>query len=234
MIKVYVDIKQTLAMLAGAQKQVTYAAAVALTRTAKRVEQELRKDLSTLDATKYTKESTFIAPAKPAKLEAIVGIKDKKPGRGSSPAQILKEHFTGGVRGNKPMEKALMAMGVLPNGMRVTVGPGMKLDRFGNPNRAEVTQLLNSLRTRMQVFKGRGKNARAIGYFVILPGAKSHLPPGIYQRIGRDAIKLMLNYINAATYRKRFDLARSARPVVDRHFQAEFVSAYQAALATAR
>jgi hypothetical protein len=234
MIKVSVDIKQTLAMLTGAQKQVTFAAAVALTRTAKRVEKELRKDLATLDATRYTKEGTFIAPAKPAKLEAIVGIKDKKPGRGSSPAQILKEHFTGGERGNKPMEKALMAMGALPKGMRVTAGPSMKLDRFGNPNRAEVTQLLGGLRSHMQVFKGRGKNTRAIGYFVILPGAKSHLPPGIYQRIGRDAIKLMLNFIDAATYRKRFDLPRSARSVVATHFNAEFLAAYQAALATAK
>jgi hypothetical protein len=234
MIKVSVDIKQTLAMLTGAQKQVRFAAAVALTRTAKRVEKELRKDLATLDATKYTKEGTFIAPATKANLETTIGIKDKKPAKGSSPAQILKEHFTGGNRGNKPMEKSLMAMGALPKGMRVTVGPGMKLDRFGNPNRAEVTQLLNSLRSHMQVFKGRGKNTRAIGYFAILPGANSHLSPGIYQRIGRDAIKLMLKFIDAATYRKRFDMDRAARSVVSKHFDAEFASAYQAAVASAR
>ena len=234
MISVSVDIKPTLAMLAGAQKQVTFAAAVALTRTAKRVEKELRKDLATLDATRYTKEGTFSTSAIKAKLEATIGLKDKKPGRGSSPAQILKEHFTGGERGNKPMEKALMAMGALPKGMRVTVGPGMKLDRFGNPNRAEVTQLLNSLRSRMQVYKARGKNLRAIGYFAILPGANSHLSPGIYQRIGRDIIKLMLKFIDAATYRKRFDMGKSARAVVSKHFDAEFASAYQAAVASAR
>jgi hypothetical protein len=44
----------------------------------------------------------------------------------------------------------------------------------------------------------------------------------------------MLNFIDAATYRKRFDLPRSARSVVATHFNADFLAAYQAALATAR
>jgi hypothetical protein len=234
MIKVSIDIKPTLAMLAGAQKQVEFSAAVAVTRTAKRIEKSLRKDLSTLDATKYTKEGTFSTSATKAKLEAKVGIKDKKPGRGTSPAVLLKEHFGGGTRGNKPMEKALSAMGALPSGWRVVAGSGMKLDRYGNPTRNEVKQLLGSLRTGIAIYKGRGKRSWITGYFVILPNVRSHLQPGIYKRTNRMAIRPMLIFIKAATYRVRFDLPAIARDVVSQHFNAEFIAAYQAALATAK
>jgi hypothetical protein len=234
MIRISVDTSGTIAMLARAEKQVRYAAAVALTRSAKRVESRVKSDLAKLDASPYTLRSTFSTSATKSKLEAMVGIKDKKPGRGTAPAILLKEHFGGGSRGNKPMEKALAAMGVLPNGWRVVAGAGMPLDAYHNPKRAAITELLGSLKSRASVFKGRGKNIKLIGYFVVLPSARSHLQPGIYKRVGRDAIKPMLIFIKAATYRSRFDLSRTAQSVVSQHFNAEFNAAYAAALATAR
>ena len=235
-LTVTVDTKAATQFLNDVQrKQIPFATALALTRTAKDVESQLKRDLmSGLESpSPYTVRATFSTSAKKTTLEAVVGIKDKKPAGGTAPSVLLKEHFSGGVRGNKPMEKALISMGVLPSGWRVVPGAGMPVDTYGNPRRAAVRELIGSLRSKASVYKGRGKNVGAVGYFAITPGHDSHLEPGVYWRKGR-AIRPMLMFINAAGYRKRFDLPRIARQVVDVKFNTHFASALNSALATAR
>ena len=216
-------------------KQARFAAAVALTRTAKRVQTTLQRAISTAlpGASPYTARATFATSANKSTLTALVGIKDQKPARGTAPAVLLKEHFTGGVRGNKPMEKALTALGVLPTGWRVVPGAGMPLDRYGNPRAKIIGEIIGALKSRMQIVKGRGKNAALVGYFVIVPGARSHLAPGVYWRKGR-AVRPMLLYIKSAGYRRLIDLPTLAARVVNAEFSAQFATAYAQAMSSAR
>lgn len=216
-------------------KQSRFAAAVALTRTAKAVDKRLGDELRSRlkSATPYTLKSTFSTSAKPAALQAIVGIKDKKPARGSSPAMILKEHFTGGMRGNKPMEKAMYALGILKNGWRVTVGEGIATDNYGNPKRQAVAEILGSLKSGVQIYKGRGTRAAMVGYFVITPGEKSHLHPGIYWRKDR-ALRCMFRFVSKANYSRLIHLDQLAGKEIQRTFNAEFATAFDQAVRTAR
>ena len=216
-------------------KQARFAAAVALTRTAKQVSAGLTRELASAlpGASPYTLRSAFSTSANKSTLSATVGIKDKKPARGTAPAVLLKEHFTGGSRGNKPMEKALMSLRMLPTGWRVVPGAGMPLDRNGNPRARNVGEVLGVLRRGMQIYKGRGKSLVLVGYFAILPGIKSHLRPGIYWRKGA-AIKPVFLYIEAATYRKTIDLPRIAERTVRQSFAGEFANAFEQAMRTAR
>lgn len=217
------------------RNQIPFATALALTRTAKSVDMALRSDLAARlqSASPYTLRSTYSTSATKQNLTAIIGIKDKKPSAGTAPAMLLKEHFTGGARGNKPMEAALIALGVLPKGWRVVPGAGMPVDAYGNPKRAAVKELLGALRSKAQIYKGRGKRVALIGYFAIVPGVQSHLPPGIYWRNGR-AIRPMLLFIKRAAYHRIFDLPKLAQKVVDREFITAFGNALDTALATAR
>lgn len=227
---------KVLRMLEAGPKQVRYATAVALTKTGKGYERELNKELlSGLDSpSPYTKRSTFSTSASKQKLEVTVGIKDKKPSGGTAPDVLLKEHFSGGRRGNKPYELALMSMGAMPKGYRAITGAGIKVDAYGNPTRKAIGELLGGLRTGLNVVGRRGKESTTVGYFAIQPGAASHLAPGVYKRINQRAILPMLIFVPSAAYRKRFDLPRSASRYVGRHFSAHFEAAYRLAQATAR
>lgn len=217
-------------------KQVPFAAARAITKTAKSVEARIQRDMAGVfePISPYVKRSTFSTSATKARLTAMVGLKDQKPAGGTAPAVLLKEHFTGGARGNKPFEKAIAALGMMPRGYRAVPGGGMRLDAYGNPSRKEIGEMLGALRSRMQVYKGRGKRVELVGYFVIPVGAQSHLHPGIYKRVARGAIKAMFLFVPRAAYHKVLDMERSAREVVAQEFQPNFAAAFAEAMRTAR
>lgn len=218
----------------AAQKQARYATAVALTRTANGVKEDLAAAMRAglPGASPYTLKGQYVRPATKARLEAIVGMKDIKPSRGTSPATLVREHFTGGRRGNKPMEVALRSAGALPSGWMVVPAAGMPLDAYGNPRKAAVVEVLGSLRRGVAVVGRRAVKA----YFIARPGDRrtAHLAPGVYRRTNNRAIQPVFLFIPPAAYRKRIDLAHIARRVVDRDFARHFDTAYRQALATAR
>lgn len=224
------------AHVSGMGKQVTFAAVKALTKTAKSVEKRFQSDMvgAFKSASPYVKRSTFSTSATKANLTAMVGLKDRKPSGGTAPAVLLKEHFTGGLRGNKPFEKAIASLGAMPSGYRAVPGNGMKLDAYGNPSRKDIGEMLGSLRIKMQVFKGRGKRAMLVGYFIVPVGARSHLSPGIYNRMANSAIKVMFLFVQRAAYRKVMDIERIAQEVVAREFQPNFDAAFAEAIRTAK
>lgn len=234
MIEIHVDTKGATQFLDDVQKrQIPFATAVALTRTARLVRDRLKRELiAKLDnPSPYTTNSTFSTSANKTDLQAIVGIKDK--GQRVPPAVLLKELFSGGVRGHKPMEKAMESIGALPPGWRVVPGSGMPLDSYGNPKRAVVKEIIGSMRSGAQIYKGRGKKVALVGYFIILVGARSHLVPGIYWRSGR-AIKPMFVFIKTTHYTKRIDLPGLADDEVSRSFESQFRQALASAIASAR
>lgn len=217
-------------------KQVPFAAAKAITKTAKLVENKLQSSMSGAfkSASPYVKRSTFSTSATKSNLSATVGLKDQKPSGGTAPSVLLKEHFTGGLRGNKPFEKAIATLGGMPSGYRAIPGSGMTLDGYGNPNRKDIGEMLGSLRTRMQVAKGRGKKVALVGYFIVPVGAQSHLPAGIYRRPARGVLQTMFVFVRQASYRKVIDFNRTAQDVVAREFQPQFDAAFAEAMRTAR
>lgn len=227
------------AMLAAGAKQARYATAVALTRTAKDVQADLQSAMKSAlpGASPYTLRGQFVQPATRDKLAARVGMKDQKPSRGTAPATLVREHFSGGARGNKPMEVAMSARGVLPRGWHVVPGPGMPLDAYGNPRRAAVAEVLGALRSGVAIHGRRGKTAVVKGYFVVPPGGTgraAHLAPGIWRRVNNRAISPVFLFISGTSYRKRLDLDAIARKVVATRFDQHFAAAYRQALATAR
>ncbi len=221
-------LQQVLNQIGNAGKQSRFAAAVALTRTAKQVETRLQQDMASTfeNPTPWVLKGTFTKSATPQTLTATVGSKDRQ-------SLYVKEHFESGFRGQKPYELALVSIGALPSGYRAIPGSGMKIDNRGNPSRAQLRELIGSLSSRMQVAKGRGKNTKLVGYFAVMPGSLSHLAPGIYWRQGR-AIKPMLVFVQQAGYRKVLDLPTIAADVVNKEFAQQFGLAFDQAMRTAR
>ena len=115
----------------------------------------------------------------------------------------------------------------------MTVGDGIATDSYGNPKRQAVAEILGSLKSGVQIYKGRGKRAAMVGYFVIAPGAQNHLYPGIYWRKDR-ALRCMFRFVSKANYARLIHLDQLAGKEIQRTFNAEFAVAFDQAVRTAR
>lgn len=225
-------------------RQIQYASAVSLTRAAQAAEKGLRAAMtSTFDnPTPYIGRGTYITPATKTRLEAVVGIKDRNNGSGASPATYVKEHFWGGARGQKPFERAISGLGVLPNGWKAIPGAGLKRDRYGSPDRKQLAEIIGSLAAGMRSYKGRGKRMALVGYFVVPPTAPAararHLKPGIYRRTqrgaGGGALSPVFIFVRVAAYRKALDLKAIVEPAAEAEFRKQFDKVFAAAMRDAR
>lgn len=236
------------AMLAGQAKQVKFAAAVALTRTAKNVEDEERKAMGgVFDRPKaQTMKATFIRKATKENLEAVVGIKDRSGGIPA--AEYLHPNIgTSGkkARNYKRSEYMLHQAGILPAGLYTVPGKGAKLDEYGNMSRGQIVQILsyfktfgntalNSKRMRMTDKTRSTMVRRATDYFVVPAAIKGSLYPGIWRRNGQSKIEPILMFVSRPTYKAIYDFEGIATKVVRRTFGAEFDKAFDQAMRTAR
>jgi hypothetical protein len=133
-------------------KQVRYATAVALTRTAKAAQEETVREMQRVlhAPTRYTLSSIFTKPATRQKLEAVVYFKDRallQKGGMKSPADVLRHLVTGGPRAWKNHEEILRRAGILPPGMAAVPGDAAPLNAHGNIPASFIVQLLAYFRT---------------------------------------------------------------------------------------
>lgn len=217
-----------------ARKQVRFAAAKTLTGVAKKGQQATQKEIGNVfnNATPWIKNSVFITPAHISNLEAVVGIKDK--GVRATPAHYLREHLAAGARGNKPMEKAMRSMGILPPGwLAVPSKNGVQRDAYGNVSKTTLARILRAISQKKTATRG----AITSRVFVIRPGVQSHLEPGIWSatRAGdQSVIKPVFLFVQEASYRKVMDLEKIVGRVVAQEFQPMFSAALDAAMRSAR
>lgn len=228
-IKVEHNIGQVQAWLAGQQKQVQYATAVALTRTAAVLKRELPAELDRVfdRPTPFTKRGIYLKAARKDDLTAEVGFMDVQ-------AKYLRLQVEGGTRqpgprGIKlPGNVELNAFGNIPKGLTDKLKAAAKSGELG----AAVTR-------RLGVTRDRRKGAAPIQLFYGKPsgGRWNDAPVGIWRRVPGKPGKLIPVIVfedTPARYKKRLDLQRFAAPIVQREFAQQFDRALRDALATAR
>ena len=140
------------ALLTNKAKQINYATAVALTKTAKKVEHELYGEFRRVfdRPTPTTMRSLRTKPAKKTDLTAEVFVKDQPLGKKNpnSMADVLAHQFKGGGRIHKQLETVLRQQGFLQAGQFVAPGSAAKLDRYGNMSRGQIVQILSQIGVR--------------------------------------------------------------------------------------
>lgn len=211
------------------QRRMAAVVATALTRTARELEPEWRGALaSELDRPQsFTLNATRVQPATAQNLQAVLAIKDQ-PVRAGAPAPVewLAPNEGGGDRYIKRFERALMAQGSMPRGMRAVPGPFAKLDAFGNVSRGQIVQVLNQLGAQFSpgyqrvigatAAKRQASAQRAGRTYVAFPQRQGKIKPGIYERNGRQLL-MVFAFVGSVTYRKRLTLdqiAASQAPVI--------------------
>jgi hypothetical protein len=246
MIKVDVKVTNSdavRAMLAGQQRQIPFAAAVALTRTAKTIMDEQQGLLpAELDRPKpATVRALRMERATKANLTATVRFKER--GEGVPAADFLGHNIAGGRRGMKRSELMLQAAGILPGGMLTIPGTAARLDAYGNMSRGQIVSILSYFRTFGTVTSGGKKinsgrmnratksRAKPVEYFVVPPGGR--MPAGIWQRTATQA-KPVLMFVKPGSHRKLVKFHETAQRVVARDWTANFNRALDEALRSAR
>lgn len=193
-------------------------AAVELTRTGWEVRTALKGEMSRAfdRPTSYTLNGLLVKPAKRNNLEAHVWLKDQgSAGKGTPADRYLAPQIYGGVRGQKGMEKALQATGLMAAGHVAVPAEGAQLDASGNVKRSQIVQILSQLKVQQRGgYESRrsdsGASRRAVSrqgvtYFA-LPEPTRGLKPGIYlkRKFGHgSAIRPVFIFTPQARYQNR-------------------------------
>lgn len=214
--------------LSGQQKQVAFAAAVALTRTAGLIKDALPAELDRVfdRPTPFTKRGVYVQRADKVTLTAEVGFMTRQ-------ASYLRLQASGGTRQptargiRLPGNVELNAFGNIPRGLTDKLKAAAKDGTLG----AAVARKLGT--------GPRRKGAAPIQLFYGRPAGKvwDKAPVGIWRRVPGKPGKLVPVIVfedTPAKYTKRLDLMRIAQPIVDREFGKQFDRALREAMASAR
>jgi hypothetical protein len=245
-ISIKSNLQQILPVLTNVQtQQVPFALAHALTMTAQRVRiEEQRSMRDTFDRpTPYTLAGLRYSGATKADLTSSVYVIGERTSGNTPQATYLKTEVTGGLRGAKPFEKSLQAIGLLPPGHVAVPGSAAEIDAFGNMSRKQINQILGYFKAqgvkpltekRIKSLGRTTKKREGFAYFVGAP-AGGRLPYGIWQRMsdGRR-IKPVLIFVPQAAYHAVYKFEDVARATVERDFDRQFQASLALAVATAR
>ncbi|MDX9944274.1 MAG: hypothetical protein RBS35_05695 [Azonexus sp.] len=264
MIKVKLEgLDVVAARLAGMGKQVDFAAATALNKTAFDVRNDVYAQMRAVIAggptVQYTLKSFRVEKASKQSLAATVGLRTDSPGKGSRFDKTLAHLFTGGNRNLKRMERAFQAAGILPSGMFMVIPNesswAIKINAHGNPDGGFVTQLIayfnafgeqgykanmtDKRRGELAKKKQEGGYMKICGvvYFISTGrGQTKHLQPGIWAKRGTHGIDVapVFLFVRRPQYKQLFDLEAIANKRVKSDWQANFSQAFAKALRTAR
>lgn len=240
------DFKDVRYMIESIGPQAEYAAAVALTKTAKEIREELKLEMGRVfdRPTNYTLNSLFVKPATKRNLEAFVWLKDATT-KGTPADKYLKPQIFGGDRTLKSMEKALQQAGKMKRGSFAVPAAGAQLDAFGNVKRTQIVQILSQL----QVQRGGGYDARrsnsaaskrsvrrqGVTYFS-LAKQWGKLKPGIYLKkifAHGSAVRPVFLFVDSIKYQPRFDFFGVADRVARERLPAIFNEELKNAIETA-
>ncbi|WP_322105862.1 hypothetical protein [Paraburkholderia sp. J41] len=228
------------------QRQIPYAASVALNRTGKAViavEQKTMRDVFDRP-TPYTLNALRLKAATKTKLVAQVSYKDESF-KGTPATKYLAPQVDGGARNVKRIESLLRARGLLPSDMFTVPGSGAKLDQYGNFSRGQYSQILAQLQasrdsaqneTSVSRRRKRRNPSTDVRYFVGRPGG-GKLPLGVwarYQFAQGYAVRPILMFVRAPSYSKRFPFYDVANATTEATLPTELQAALAMALATRR
>lgn len=198
--------------------------------------------------TPYTLNSIYMKSSTKQNLQGEVWLKNTG-GHDTPAVKFLGPEVYGGERNTKRFEKAVRAVGVLPEGMYIAPGEAAKLDAYGNIAASQIIQILSWFKafreagyranmtdkTRTKRMKGTKKNI-GFAYFVGRPGG-GRLPLGIYQRFQfahGSAIKPIMLFVSKPMYRSRFDFFARANKVINNNVAAIFDRRMEEAIRTAK
>ncbi len=242
------------------ERQVPFATSLALNETANEIRSAIRMTMEQVfdRPTPYTLRSLWVERARKGDLRARVTFRESA-GKGLSAHKYLSPQVEGGPRSQKRSEKAFDRVG-LPMGHYVPAG-GARRDAYGNMSRGQIVQLLSYFEAfgeqgyrANSTAESRAKSARnrkrkggykKIGgrvYFIsrgrgsMSGNREQHLPAGIWEKTGIHGVEVkpIVLAVGTPVYSPRLPFYERAEEVFAETFDANYATALDRALATAR
>lgn len=227
------------------KKQLPFATALALTRTAVHVRRIEKKEIGSVfdRPTRFARRSVKMRGASKNRLTASVFIPDLQ-GRSIGGGKYLRAEVFSGPRHAKRHEILLRQRNILRPDEFTVPARGMTLDAYGNLPSSFYQKMLSQLQARSDPSRNEGergkrrrlRRGKGGNYFVGgLEGRSpigSRLPRGIYERFGLKAIRAVLIFVRQPTYNQLFDFYGIAKVEAPRRFPKELGKALDYALAS--
>lgn len=233
-LSISVDISNTERYLDKVQKQIPFAIAKSLTKTAQDIKKDERIEMTRVfdRPTRYTLNSLYVLPARKSKLVAVVKIKDEAI-KGNAAVKYLKEQMEGGGRSYKGFEKLLISRGQMPSGMYAVPSRTMKLNKFGNVTNGMIQKILSGLGAQRDIYQRSRSGSKTHGKYFSGIVSGTH---GIWDvnKLRKGLPALLFLFVKRPTYNRRFKFHAVAERTAKRMFTARFNHEMKRALATAR
>jgi hypothetical protein len=233
------NIKDVLGYVESFQKQVPFAVALALTRTAQDLQKEIYSEEKRVfvGPTRYTLNSMYVRKATKVNLVASVGLKDRLlSGTQRGHDKTIGHQFTGGRRERKSIENYAQSAGLISANEYLVPSAGARLDSDGNMSRGQVQQLMSQLRLGIDPNQFATKSARSTRNRKkageVFWSRGGHLPRGIWLRVDRGVLPVMMVEADVK-YAQLVDVAKLGQRVSAAKFDGHLRKAWQQALATA-
>ena len=224
------------------RKQLPFAQALALTRTAERVKKATQRERAkvfdrpnpwTRNAGAFVKVATKTDPSAEVRFS-------EGGAAGRSAFSYLRHHVEGGARPHKGFEKRLIGRGLMLASEYAVPARGVQLDRYGNISPGVITKIISQLDAFREVGfaanatgsrRSKGKR-RAAGFF--LADGQGQLRRGIWVRRAGRVSPVLIFVRKAPRYQQTYRHGQVAQSVIDRAYGEEFGKALDFALRTAR
>ena len=243
--------------LAQAKKQVPFALALALTKTAQVVKDKERTLMaSTFDRpTPYTLNSLYLRTATKSRLAAEVWLKGDGSLDGGTARHYVDPTIFGGDRPLKRFEQRLVRTGQMRRTERAVPGEAAQKDAYGNMNRGQLVKILSQLHTAAVLgdysnasSSKRSKAKRSAETFFVSQGPGSsiegkygdriqHLARGVWLRKKSafgSAVRPVLLFVDGAKYKPILKFFETADATVAGVFSTHFKLAFNQALASVK
>lgn len=229
MVSINVELKGVRALerkMTGISRQIPFATALALTRTAQIVRDAIRSDIGRVfdRPTQWTLNSLRVEAARKTNLVAKVSIKDIA-GRGTPALEWLKPEVEGGQRKSKPSERRLKADSALPTNRQTAIGANAKTNKHGNLTRKRVADAMEGAK---KTLSGDTKKQK---YFLMKRGKT---PIAIAQRTSKRSMHIVLAFVSVPNYSKKLDFYGVGQRAANAALPKEIQKAIEHAIKTAR
>lgn len=257
--QVRVDAKDANGLLSSLGRQLPFATALALTRTASKAKDAVVAEMPRVfdRPTSWTLNAVRYDRATPKNLTAFVRFKDWVAPRSADSGETRYAHLVfGGERRGKRFEGLLRKAGLLGNNEQAVPGEAARLDEFGNMQVSQIREILSwfqaypdvgskqnsTIATRARKAKGT-RTRRGRRFFLKRDGrgrgiyeATSFVTPGVREGTTRTewAIRPVLMFVRRGNYSTRLNVPEIVRQTIESSYAAEFDRAAAQAIRTAR
>lgn len=240
MISVKSNVDEVLRGLDRFMDQAPFAIAVALTKTAVKLKDEIVAEQAKVfdRPTPYTQRGMFVRKATKQRLVAEVLLKDRLlSGTSRSRVETIGHQYSGGARRRKAIEYFATRAGLIGANEYLVPSTGARLDSYGNMSRGQVAQVMSQLKLGSDPASHATKsvrskrNQRLAGLMFWSRGG--HLQRGVWMRTSISVVPVLMAESNVK-YSKRIDIQRIGDRVFAQHFKPALEQSWARALATRR